>query len=244
VKAELESVTPPERLSITHLLVWTAMSAVLLGYQRAMSSLADDQTLFSTIITLWYAPLFGAGVSACVLSFWRLTNGGPRFPVQPGHWLLIISGIGAMISLVFQAVSVLALAGTSSVEIFLAIRLVEFLFHSMLYGVAAWRSPGGWRVVFVSGVVQSGVMSLLIALVLLNEFFHAASFRFLIYIRSIELGLYGLVSFAVLIMAIVDRIHRPPRDYLHWTGVAVRLIYSALIISIPYLFRWLQKPPT
>jgi hypothetical protein len=28
------------------------------------------------------------------------------------------------------------------------------------------------------------------------------------------------------------------RDYLHWTGLVVRLTYLSLVTAIPYLLRW------
>jgi len=230
-----DEIAPPERLSISHLLVWTATSAVLLGYQRAMASFSGDQTVVSNLITLCYAPLFGAGLGACLLSVWRLANGGPRFPAQPGHWLLIVGGVAGLISLTFQALVVLALSQVTSYPAFLGIRLVEFVAAGILFGLATASSRGMWRIPFVLGVIEAIAVSALLALSL-------ASFAgfYYDYFYRLELILNVLVTLAVIVVAALDWRRDAQRDYLHWTGVAVRVIYSALVIAIPWLFRWLQ----
>jgi len=238
VKPEDEISPPPERLSIAHLLVWTATSAVLLGYQRAMSSFGDGQTVASNVITLCYAPLFGAGLGACILCFWRLTQGGPRFPAQPGHWLLIIGGFAGLISLTFQALTVLALSAVTSYPVFLGIRLIDFITEGILYGVAAGKMRGVWRIPFVLGLIQSLAMMVLVTLSLLN-------YERLLYLQfyRAESVLNVVVTLAVIVAVGLDWRRQAQRDYLHWTGIAVRVIYAALIIALPWLFRWLQPQP-
>jgi hypothetical protein len=100
---------PPEQLSIAHLLLWTSTSAVLLGMQRAMTSVGQPGGVLSDVITFFYAPIFGAGLAACLLAGWRMARGGPQFPREPGHWLLVVGGMNAVVSLSFQLLMTLAM---------------------------------------------------------------------------------------------------------------------------------------
>lgn len=228
-----DEIAPQERLSISHLLVWTATSAVLLGYQRAMASFSGDQTVVSNLITLCYAPLFGAGLGACLLSLWRRANGGPRFPVHPGHWLLIVGGVTGVTSIVFQTLVVFALAQATSYPVFIGIRLVEFIVSGILFGIAIGRVRGLWWIAFSMGLVSTLTMLLFMVLALFDFEWLFFSYRF-----QIEPLLSAVVAFVVLVVAVFDWCSDAQRDYLHWTGIIARVIYSALVIAIPWLYQW------
>lgn len=220
---------PPERLSIAHLLVWTALSAVLLGVDRATSHLPHIQpSSFTRLMSFIYAPLFGAGVAGLVLMAWRLVTDGPRFPAQPGHWLLVIGGVQSLMHLslfTFQAIVQLGF----SWELFLAGRFVEELTCGTLLALAIRDSRRIWRITFVIGLIGYALQLLLTIITLL--WLEPALLR-------VELLMHWIVFASCVIAAIDDCTQRDWRDYLHWTGLVVRLTYLSLVTAIPYLLHW------
>ena len=101
-----------ERLQIVHMLVWTATTAVVLGLDRATSEPSNGELgAWPLIFGLSYGPLVGAGVAAWLLMFWRIWTEGPRFPSQPGHWLLLLAGTSGVMQLLVRAMLALSAAG-------------------------------------------------------------------------------------------------------------------------------------
>ena len=220
----------PERLSITHLLIWTALSAVLLAIDRATSQLPHLETsAFGQMIAFIYAPLFGAGVFALLLAAWRATNGGPRFPSQPGHWLLVISGIQSLLHLSIGLIVAVAQLGVSW-ELLQLGRLCEELACGTLLVLAIRDSRRSWRVAFVCGLI-SYVFSLAGTALMQFGVFDFSPER--------EEGYLHWLTLLVCLCAVFDDcLTRAPRDYLHWMGLAVRFSYLSLVTAMPYLLRW------
>src|SRR5688572_28112648 len=106
------------RLSIAHLFLWTATTAVVLTHQQSLKPPAPDRIGFSSflsqpgmdvevemakqrqrihgrwtsrwLVDLAFSPVYGAALAGVVLAFWRLITLRFGFPTQPGHWLLIL----------------------------------------------------------------------------------------------------------------------------------------------------------
>lgn len=222
----------PERLSLAHLFVWTALSAVLLAFDRATSQAPTVEiSNFGRIMAFFYAPLFGASVSALGLMAWRLTNGGPRFPVQPGHWLLVISGVQSLLHLSIGVIQATAPLGFSW-ELLLLGRLCDELACGTLLWLACRDTRRMWRVAFVIGFwgCVFGLVNTTCVLVwvVTPALFYA------------EFFVHWVVMMACLIAVCGDLATQPQRDYLHWTGIVVRLTYLSLVTAAPYLLRWLN----
>jgi hypothetical protein len=229
VKPTVESSEPaPERLQIVHLLFWTAMTAMVLGIDRATSEPSNGELGKFPLIMAWgYAPLIGAGFAAWVLMFWRIWNEGPLFPAQPGHWLLLVAGIGGAVQLSVRMMIALSAAGAASIHAFLGIRLLGTAAAIFVYSLAIREAGGIWRTVFWLGMV-SNIASLLLTCV---------------GVFQVESLLAWLLTAVVLIAAVVDYRAGARRDYLHWLGIFVRVAYVALMTAIPFLIRWLQRTP-
>jgi hypothetical protein len=90
------------RLRITHLLAWTAMTAVWLGTlqgQFAMTHRARDIVMVSLILV---APIEGALLTGFLLFTYRWRH-GRGFARQPGDWLLVANGASIAVTLLIPA---------------------------------------------------------------------------------------------------------------------------------------------
>jgi hypothetical protein len=224
----------PERLSIAHLLLWTTMSAALLGIDRALEWWGprnSSREVFGQFMALCYAPLFGASAAATCLMAWRWIMGGPRFPSQPGHWLLVVSGLSAIVSLGLRGMF-MALSPERWWPVdYLVVRLCANLLGLVMNVLAARSCTGSWRITFGFAVAVN-VISLLSSVL-----FAVAAFPEL---RILDTVTYTILTLCVVVSAAGDRGQYAPRDYLHWTGVVVRVVYTLLTIGSPFLFAWLQ----
>lgn len=234
-KAAADPLEPtPERLSIAHLFLWTTMSAALLGFDRALGLWGprdSSREIFGQVMAFCYAPLFGAGATAVVLAIWRRLRGGPSFPRQPGHWLLMVSGLSSITSLCLRALFAAVTTERWWPVDFLVVRFFA-LFVGLVVLVTAARSVSGyWRVPFWIGV-GSALLSLLGSV-----FFVVDEFWL---VRNFDTFLYALLTVCVLTCCAIDLAKHTPRDYLHWAGIGVRVIYTLLTIATPFLVTWLR----
>ncbi len=212
------------------------MSAVWLGFNRATIIPGDGQlVIFYRVMAFCYAPLFGAGAAAFVLLVWRAYSGGPRFPTQPGHWLLLIGGVAGVVSLGVRAILALTMAGLPGTPLFLAIRVLGLLAAGILYPLAMRDSRGVWRGVFCLGWAIT-ILSLLATM------FVAMDMGFRLWMLfQIDQVLQWILTLAVIVAAVIELNSTTRRDYLHWTGIVVRIASTALGIAVPFLIRWLER---
>ena len=222
------------RLSIAHLLLWMTTTAAVLAFLQRHSpewqapfssgNEAFDQAVAQSreverwefISLMGIAPAYGAALASAILAGWRLASGRRGFPVQPGHWLLLlimlIPVVAALASLLDSLVQQASIAA------------IGLLYATGITAAAALttRSPPRWHRAYV--LTMFGMMILLCQLGLvmgigpnpLSGFVIAISLLFLV---------SGLV--AALGSSVLDLTARERFDYLHWTGVAV--LFAAIV---------------
>lgn len=231
---------PPSgnRLSIAHLLLWTTMTAVAFAFLQGHSPKSeppapsgdaqfDEAMLQLRDVERWafysllaFAPAYALTMAAVVLAGWRLATGRLGFPVQPGHWLLLllatVPGAAFAISLFDPLSSIVVVVGTMfyvSIVAVLAVlkvsRPVRWLWAYKLLatGMAILWIQSGLGVIF-DGTTQGGMVLLFL------------------------LSTIALVSalLTALACSALDLTAREGYDVFHWTGVAV------LIATLAHVF--------
>jgi hypothetical protein len=97
--------TPPAeksahpRISILHLMTWTATSAAMMAVLRLPNEAAEKFSAFETayrVAFAMYAGVVTGGVLMWIARRWR----GMSFPTQPGEWLLVEQGATVLLTLV------------------------------------------------------------------------------------------------------------------------------------------------
>ncbi|MBN2294966.1 MAG: hypothetical protein JXM70_21235 [Pirellulales bacterium] len=249
----IERFTPP-RLSIALLLIWTAVTAVVLKLvlasdlskwmiqfpQDAAQSARMAHLIINTlIIVMLSAGLVGSGI--IILAKIR----GAKGRLQPGHWLLIAYTLSNVIQMGYTQVIMYLTqlnqkVGSGSVDLktiswlAMAISLFNLIVPTAIWLWAAFRSKGGWHwttalcLLPVTKFVMAGLR------IVLARLFSPQSF---VLISS-------LISFAVNIPIIiaavsVDLFKGERRDWLHWTGIGIvgmSILLRMFLYLLYYLF--------
>jgi len=228
IKAELVDAVPPqpERLSILYLMIWTAGSAVILAFYRqtfVQSSSPSNPFWLQTLYALLMSPLQGAGVGAVALMAWRRFCGGRPFPAQPGHWLLVITGVMALLT--WPAYLLNRAFSTSFGTYVLLYRLPLAILFFILAGYVMTRLRGEprWRRMVLFWAVANA-LPLALLCVAFNGY---PSYRWATYP---ELLIGVIVPAGFLVTAWIDRASGVQRDALHWAGVFCRVAFGGQVI--------------
>jgi len=85
--APLARLTHVPRLSIRYLLIWTAVTAVLLQCARALR-LFESDSAWVTILAALFAAAAGLQLFGALLIGWHMVR-RTRWPLEPGEWLVL-----------------------------------------------------------------------------------------------------------------------------------------------------------
>ncbi len=219
---------PP--LSIGHLMLWTAGSAIALTVDLAARWGEDGPAgyrAFANVMQVCYSMTAGIAVSSLVLCGYRRLTKGPAFPIQPGHWLLVVDGIVLLVSwcawglFMRSAPLVTEISDDRSLLLFGWRIAAIFGLEGVAHAFAAWRlrDRAYWRlyllIASLFGLSMSGTC-FLISAVSPRSTFELTQGGQRIGDLVLGLALLGLVTFELR--------RRVSRDWLHWTGVVLRLI--------------------
>lgn len=222
-----------ERLTIALLMLWTATTAVVLGFDRATNVQSNGQLgQLPRVMSFITSPLIGMGLSAWALMLWRWFTDGPRFPTQPGHWLLLLFGFTSVTSLVLRAVMLISLAGLRGFQWFVGIYFLTELSAVVMYVVAIRSIRDRWRWLFIIGLVTS-------AIGLASSVLMLASYEMMMVISVIRQLLGWGFCLGMCGIAIADIRDATRRDSLHWIGLGVVGGYLLYATAAPWLIRWL-----
>lgn len=221
---------PPheERITIALLMLWTAMTAAMLGFDRAANQpLSGVLGIVPTLMAFVSAPLIGMGLSAWALMLWRWFTDGPRFPSQPGHWLLLLMGFNSVIWLLLRTVVLISLVGQQGFVFFLGMHLIVELLALLIHVLAFINTRNRWRWLFGVGVCTTllGLLS--------TSTLGFVEFRFLL--RELLAWVFCLCMF---LLATADLRESERRDSLHWAGVIVIGGYLAYVSVLPWVIAW------
>jgi hypothetical protein len=235
VDAAATFLTPREpRLSIMHLMIWTATSAAMMAFFNLWTSLQSSSARASvaeslkspvmmTMQTLW-AMGTGAYLGG-VLMFISRRLRGMRFPVQPGEWLMVTFGIGNLVNLtVYLALMAMDNRDQSTFGGFIIFHSVRQLVHTaeFLMPAVMCKDSVAWRAFFW---VATAVSLLALGLVLVGIVDEMSFFRFFQpgIFRGVTLGICALI-FALAVIG--DLLRRTNRAWVHWVGVVSLAVLS------------------
>ena len=236
-------------VTLAHLMLWMFATCLVLAQNRwylaAGENLDARDYWYHNLHALLYSPLQGAGLAAFLLCLCRRFGGGPAFPAEPGHWLLVISGAN-------QAFA----AGLEYMEVWVGPQEVfeqmpAWFHHSRhlasvglqvglaIAAAACFRRSRMWRTAFLVMILNplAGLLhsSLFIAFNsgqwILNELAWSIGFRVL----------YSLPAAFALAAAIGDWRHSRQRDFLHWAGIGVLIVLALIEWPVFVLWRYMFR---
>jgi len=227
---------PPhkERLSVGLLLLWTAVTAALLGFHRATSYPTNGELgIIPQLMAFVQTPLVAVGLTAWVLLLWRWFTDGPRFPSQPGHWLLLLLGFVGVASFALRALILISLTGLRGSGVYIGIHVLTEASSLVLYAVAIHTTQGRWRTLFCLGAANT-------ALHLMMSLFSTLDFRVMQWAAVVRLLLAWAFGLSLFALAISDLRQGVRRDTLHWSAVIVVGGHLLYLTAVPFLI-WLVR---
>jgi hypothetical protein len=238
-----EPIAPQTQFILAHLLLWLFATCVVLAYEQWRLKLAWRDDSFRWYFNgrlLLYAPLDGACLAALLLCFYRKAIGGSRFPSEPGHWILIVTGglnvLSAVLSTAVQLIGeerLNALPEWLSVTYSATFSVVSVALA--LFAASVLRKELLWSLTFV--VIALGSLGSILHLMLVANFKGNRWF-----LNDFAWGLCSRLLFSlpaiVVICAVIFERPRRRHDFLHWAGVAVLLL--RVVAEWPSWIVWLR----
>ena len=229
--------TPRLRLSIAHLLLWMAATAVVVTlFPKGWLSGPDDRNspevygrllqqrrTLERLSVVAVAPCYGAAVASLLVAGVRLLWRRPGFPSLPGHWPLINLGLWVLIA--GSIVTSAAEPDLSTYNLHVVLQnggpplaiLAILLLAVGIQAVAAVREPRRWRIALrwqLAAVVLPVLAFLLTSLEQRPALAMTGTLVVLCwYIAALLAVLAGLWDF----------VSRERFDLFHWTGVVCLL---------------------
>lgn len=238
---------PPERqpgvprLGVGHLLLWTACCAVVLAIDRGQEqNPLEWNPIVENVWRIGYAMVLGVALAAvCLFGWWKI-RGQFDWRIEPGHWLLMESGLGGIVNLMFRLAPSLLVpvaAQTATIEVIRPLLVAACLANICDLFVACFilvmqRCERRWWVCLVMIVAQRAVSCLafipFISMVFSNSGFSSSSLRWYNLGQSVQMLAAAITVLLVIVAALIDIRRGQRRDWLHWTGVSVRLLMPML----------------
>ena len=235
---EAVSVDSP-RLSIIHLFVWTAASAVYLAILRLMFSLTPHQpttVVMASMVIM--APLQGAFLTGFLLFSYRWSR-GRAFAREPGEWILVANGVNVALTLVNYLHRAAILAGWMSrlpLDRFAAV--IRVAAQVVIYAVASKRlkSRPLWNRVFrVLCAIEALklIWDLAPRLPLFSVVGGRSVLRFLTWVppRAVLYGSEVVIGLVIGYAAVVDLRGSQRRPWTHWVGVIAAVAKGLLMAA-------------
>ena len=225
---------PAEHLSIGLLLLWTAMTGVLLGFHRATNQPTNGELgIVPTLMSFITSPLIAIGMSAWVLMLWRWFNDGPRFPSQPGHWLLLLFSFTGVVLLVARMVFMISLIGLRGSGVYVGLIFITELLALILNVAAINGLRDRWQILFAIGAASTALRVTMMVMMRLD-------FQLLFLANFVQQLLAWGFGLTMLGLALADLRQGVRRDTLHWLGVLVIGGYLIYATAVPWIIRWVQ----
>jgi hypothetical protein len=219
---ELKPLPQIPRLSIRHVMIWTASCAVCLAIRNIWMPDGRMVNAWMNIPLVAYA-LF-AGTSLLGVALW-IECRVRRIPflVAPGNWLLLINGFSTLAKWSTRLVCNSVGLGMfdSGLERWLQFlpNVGEFVMFVFAYVVHAKQR--GWNSVFALGCAYTGCTVL------------SRLTPFVVLLAALSLFFYLLLAIRLLIAAVGELRRNTKRDWIHWLGVVVEL--ASCPVSIAFL---------
>jgi len=249
--ADEATAAAPFRLTIAHLLLWTAATGFIVAIfpqdwlsvlrydndYEAILRQADRQQIFEQWSVVAVSPIYGAAVTSVAIAGTRLIQRRSGFPEQPGHWLLVQTGIGVLVASCFVAVDpdilsfpTLALHAVRREFGAVVFVLLVCLAASGIVASLAVSQPWRWRMFFRLQPVT--VVAPLLAF-LITISYPLPNGRVVLLWPTI--WLWAISATAASSIGLCDLVRRSHYDLFHWTG----LIAPAAILLHPLLTWWI-----
>lgn len=230
----------PPRLSILHLLVWTACVAFYLGMARFIY--VDLGALGEQWSGLWGLSGIGQGTALAGLLLWAARRWRRiPFPVHPGEYLVVAFGVATLLHLVqlgcFPWMQLANAEGDARPVFYVtsALSVITYLVMGVIYVIAIVRiKVRRWRVYFALAIVVA--VNTWLATIAGSRLFGPVGVFMIQALRVTDV-------IVLLIVAGMDLRRRVRYPWTHWLGVVLRFWYAGVTIAmIAYMVFFTDMP--
>jgi hypothetical protein len=226
------AVPPKPRLSILHLMVWTATSAAMMAFYNLIISLQPsnerNDNLTNSPVGMMLRTIWSMRAGSSLGGVLLLVSRRRRklaFPSEPGEWLLVTLGVGTSINLALYFIFAVTQAGQPyNYPLVLAFHLIRQLIDvgEFMLPALMCKNDRDWRKFFWACTV----VAILAASLTLLGFVVGQAFFWITkpgWVRWLPMALCATVYG----VAVVDDLRQhQDRGWVHWVGV----------VSIAFLF--------
>jgi hypothetical protein len=229
------------QFGILHLMIWTAVTAVLLKYFLTMEEL-QSQLLSQTpgerrlsvmrVLQSVHAIIFASTlVGSAILIRARCRTAKP---FQPGHWLVLLLAIGGVLQLISWPVGLyLAAASPQRFWLFAVENAVVAALTAAMYVIAVLqlRDARRWKILLGAVALENVAAAVMIVVPLVagSGYFSDLIFSSWRWNRACSIAWPVALLVMLLAVAVSDLPRRALRDWLHWLGVGVFVLNLFLV---------------
>lgn len=249
---------PQPPLSISHLMLWTLGSAIILSANRTLfqqemptESLRVVEVVRSIVMSI----LYGINLAALLVFLSRAIRWNGPLPREPGHWLLFNGGIAAIVSFLLYALFLWNRGGDWNITdrklglyYFIVYGIQFCLWLAAIVGLAGRRALL-WQLLFAYQIVICGIAAAIGAWMLwestgdsLGMSLGGPGFGWFLWWSQIQPWVeYVPTCVGICGLALWEFCRRERRDWLHYAGVtteaAMLLLYVGLHLAHRFLLR-------
>ena len=233
------------QFGIIHLMLWTAVTAVLLKVLMALAGNSHQlfppgqYWIFQVYQTVYAIMLASMAVGAGVLIRLRCYTMFKR--LQPGHWLVLIATVEFILELAASLLYLLAgVTGTRTIVVIQVGAVAIYALAAAAYPFAFFqlRDAQRWKILIGAkglGAVTGAALG--VVFLVAHLFNYSPTFLSMwVGIRYCPI-IWSVVVFVVLLAAaILDLYYRTARDWVHWLGVGVLGLTYVLSFAMQIYF--------
>ncbi len=228
----------PLRLGVGHLLLWTTATAIVAAVRSAWTDWDSFEPHTRNVVRIGHVPVamvYGAALAVAWIFLSARLRGRTNFPSAPGHWLLLFLASAMAIDGVVSAVEIYDTRvlgpelSDREKQLFWHLRQFAMFFGgyvSCLLFTILTRHERRWLILYLFPASMLWVL-LIIHGAILGRWLIFTPFWWagLQWVQIVGAGSLALLGAA---MAVYDLRRGPPRDWLHWTGLAAFFIGSCM----------------
>jgi hypothetical protein len=234
---EAEQHQPP--LSISHLLVWTALSAAMMWLRTWEDRFAQARDIFGTSQVMWraFVAIYSGACAGGLMVFASRRLRGMQFPVAPGDWIWVWQGVSVLSAMPLEtAYWYCVKTSMQSSSVAATLVATQYFISAISFAVPAFfcQETGAWKWFLwtTAALVSLGAVGTVLS-VMSGSAVTVKSWSAVSLVRHMVIA--ALLAWAVA----ADLRNHVRRMWSHWAGVLILAAGDGVQVVLEALSLWL-----